>query len=193
MYYFVFVPDITVSLLSLVVTACGLALFGVSLFVSWKLCWVPWRERGLLGNKDKQESLNYTNTEANDQEYSEEFLGQPTSYPDSSMKISHTSPDIPLDAKAGTKENCMHNVRMHRQITEPTSSARHNSIRRQLNLSNPDFNIQQIQKQEQLTGIGRIKPELYKQRSVDTDDVKDIAMQGKGREGRKERKMDGSG
>ncbi|XP_070618788.1 synaptotagmin-9 isoform X1 [Erythrolamprus reginae] len=162
--------DITVSLLSLVVTACGLALFGVSLFVSWKLCWVPWRERGLLGNKDKHESLNYTDTETNDQDYSEEFLGQPTTYPDSSMKISHTSPDIPLDAKAGTKENCMHNVRMHRQITEPTSSARHNSIRRQLNLSNPDFNIQHIQKQDQLTGIGRIKPELYKQRSVDTDD-----------------------
>lgn len=48
--------------------------------------------------------------------------------------------------------------------------SRHNSIRRQLNLSNPDFNIQQLQKQEQLTGIGRIKPELYKQRSLDTDD-----------------------
>lgn len=47
---------------------------------------------------------------------------------------------------------------------------RHNSLRRQLNLSNPDFNIQQVQKQEQLTGIGRIKPELYKQRSLDTDD-----------------------
>ncbi|KAH0620865.1 hypothetical protein JD844_021719 [Phrynosoma platyrhinos] len=209
---------ITVSLLSLVVTACGLALFGVSLFVSWKLCWVPWRERGLPENKDKQESLNYTDTETNDNEYSEDYLGQPTTYPDSSMKISHTSPDIPLDAKKGTKENCVHNVRMHRQITEPTPSAReksegeqsvlswylqmpvdslpqdsagvcehqlrassfssptslssreHNSIRRQLNLSNPDFNIQQIQKQEQLTGIGRIKPELYKQRSVDTDD-----------------------
>lgn len=49
-------------------------------------------------------------------------------------------------------------------------TSRHNSIRRQLNLSNPDFNIQQVQKQEQLTGIGRIKPELYKQRSLDTDD-----------------------
>ncbi|XP_077178007.1 synaptotagmin-9 isoform X3 [Paroedura picta] len=162
--------DISVSLLSLVVTACGLALFGVSLFVSWKLCWVPWRERGLPGMKDKQESLNYTDTDTNDHEYSEDYLGQPTSYPDSSMKISHTSPDIPLDAKTGAKENCVHNVRMHRQITEPTPSTRHNSIRRQLNLSNPDFNIQQIQKQEQPTGIGRIKPELYKQRSVDTDD-----------------------
>lgn len=29
------------SLLSLLVTTCGLALFSVSLFVSWKLCWVP--------------------------------------------------------------------------------------------------------------------------------------------------------
>lgn len=119
-----FLSDISVSLLSLVVTACGLALFGVSLFVSWKLCWVPWRERGLPGIKDKQESLNYTDTDTNDHEYSEDYLGQPTSYPDSSMKISHTSPDIPLDAKTGTKENCVHNVRMHRQITEPTPSAR---------------------------------------------------------------------
>lgn len=123
---FFFFTDISVSLLSLVVTACGLALFGVSLFVSWKLCWIPWRERGLpSGNKDnKQESLNYTDTETNDHEYSEDYLGQPTSYPESTLKISHTSPDIPLDAQAGTKENCVHNVRMHRQITEPTSSAR---------------------------------------------------------------------
>uniref|UniRef100_A0A670HQV9 Synaptotagmin 9 n=1 Tax=Podarcis muralis TaxID=64176 RepID=A0A670HQV9_PODMU len=56
------------------------------------------------------------------------------------------------------------------QRQTPAHRLRHNSFRRQLNLSNPDFNIQQIQKQEQLTGIGRIKPELYKQRSVDTDD-----------------------
>lgn len=38
----VFLPtDVSVSLLSLLVTTCGLALFSVSLFVSWKLCWVP--------------------------------------------------------------------------------------------------------------------------------------------------------
>lgn len=126
MHVFFLFADISVSLLSLVVTACGLALFGVSLFVSWKLCWIPWRERGLpFGNKDnKQESLNYTDTETNDHEYSDDFLGQPTTYPESSMKISHTSPDIPLDAQTGTKENCVHNARMHRQTTEPTSSAR---------------------------------------------------------------------
>nr|XP_021512094.1 synaptotagmin-9 [Meriones unguiculatus] len=165
-------PDISVSLLTLVVTACGLALFGVSLFVSWKLCWVPWRERGLFsGSKDNnQEPLNYTDTETNEQENSEDFLDPPTPCPDSSMKISHTSPDIPLSTQPGGQENCAHAVRVQRQVTEPTPSARHNSIRRQLNLSNPDFNIQQLQRQEQLTGIGRIKPELYKQRSLDNDD-----------------------
>ncbi|XP_026971298.1 synaptotagmin-9 isoform X2 [Sagmatias obliquidens] len=168
-------PDISVSLLTLVVTACGLALFGVSLFVSWKLCWVPWRERGLFsGSKDNnQEPLNYMDTETNEQENSEGFLDPPTPCPDSSMKISHTSPDIPLATQTGDRENCAHGVRVQRQVTEPTaSSARHNSIRRQLNLSNPDFNIQQLQKQEQLTGIGRIKPELYKQRSLDNEDGK---------------------
>ncbi|XP_074087701.1 synaptotagmin-9 [Macrotis lagotis] len=163
--------DISVSLLSLVVTACGLALFSVSLFVSWKLCWIPWRERGLFsGSKDNQEPLNYTETETNDPEYSEDYQEQPSPYPDAAMKISHTSPDIPLASQIENKENCVHAARVQRQVTEPTPSARHNSIRRQLNLSNPDFNVQQLQKQEQLTGIGRIKPELYKQRSVDTDD-----------------------
>ncbi|OCT83811.1 synaptotagmin-9 isoform X1 [Xenopus laevis] len=161
--------DVSVSLLSLLVTACGLALFGVSLFVSWKLCWIPWREHGLKGITE-HEHLNYTDSDTNERDYSDNYLGQPSLFPESSMKISHTSPDIQLEAKTSTKENCVHNVRIHRQITEPTSSARHNSIRRQLNLSNPDFNIQQFQKQEQLTGIGRIKPELYKQKSVETDD-----------------------
>lgn len=47
---------------------------------------------------------------------------------------------------------------------------RHNSIRRQMNLSNPDFNPAQFQRQDSLSGLGRIKPELYKQRSVDAED-----------------------
>lgn len=43
-----------------------------------------------------------------------------------------------------------------------------------MNLSNPDFNMAQFQRQESLPGLGlslgRIKPELYKQRSVDGDE-----------------------
>lgn len=125
-FFFFFFADISVSLLTLVVTACGLALFGVSLFVSWKLCWVPWRERGLFsGSKDNnQEPLNYTDTETNEQENSEDFLDPPTPCPDSSMKISHTSPDIPLSTQPGGQDNCAHAVRVQRQVTEPTPSAR---------------------------------------------------------------------
>lgn len=50
--------------------------------------------------------------------------------------------------------------------------SRHNSIRRQMNLSNPDFNPAQFQRQESLSGLGRIKPELYKQRSVDAEEAR---------------------
>ncbi|XP_066030963.1 LOW QUALITY PROTEIN: synaptotagmin-3-like [Chamaea fasciata] len=38
--------EVSVSLLSVIVTFCGLVLLGVSLFVSWKLCWLPWRHKG---------------------------------------------------------------------------------------------------------------------------------------------------
>lgn len=43
-----------------------------------------------------------------------------------------------------------------------------------MNLSNPDFNVAQFQRQDSLTGmglgLGRLKPELYKQRSLEGDE-----------------------
>lgn len=43
-----------------------------------------------------------------------------------------------------------------------------------MNLSNPDFNVAQFQRQDSLTGmglgLGRLEPELYKQRSHEGDD-----------------------
>ena len=51
-------------------------------------------------------------------------LDPPTPCPDSSMKISHTSPDIPLSTQTGDRDNCAHGIRVQRQVTEPTSSAR---------------------------------------------------------------------
>uniref|UniRef100_A0A8C9YJW5 Synaptotagmin 9 n=1 Tax=Sander lucioperca TaxID=283035 RepID=A0A8C9YJW5_SANLU len=157
--------DISVSLLSLVVTACGLALFGVSLFVSWKLCWIPWREHGLSPTtKEAHGHLNPTMSPLPSQE--------PTPVASAAMKISHTSPDIPLDAQSKGRENGVHtNPRMQRQTTEPPHSG---SIRRHINLSNPDFNVAQFQRQDSLTGmglgLGRLKPELYKQRSLEGDE-----------------------
>lgn len=40
-----------------------------------------------------------------------------------------------------------------------------------MNLSNPDFNPAQFQRQESLSGLGQIKPELYKQHSVDAEEA----------------------
>ncbi|KAM9808148.1 synaptotagmin-9-like [Neosynchiropus ocellatus] len=175
--------DVSVSLLSLLVTTCGLALFSVSLFVSWKLCWVPLTGRffpdilkgaHFLGG-DQQPVL--TEVDGEEREYSEDgCVKEPpgpamaVTVPESALKISHTSPDIPLEAQAKVEKHQVHTLardRVQRQTTEPTSSVRHNSIRRQMNLSNPDFNPAQFQRQDSL---GRIKPELYKQRSVDAED-----------------------
>lgn len=60
---------------------------------------------------------------------------------------------------------------------------RNNSIRRQMNLSNPDFNVAQFQRQESLTGmsLGRLKPELYKQRSLEGDESRGSRGMGCGR------------
>lgn len=161
-----FFSDISVSLLSLVVTACGLALFGVSLFVSWKLCWIPWRERGLSPTtKEAQGHLNPTMSPLPSQSVAEQpvytavdppthnrressqcsMAREPTpmasvvsveapvtpvspppvvlATPEAAMKISHTSPDIPLDAQSKTQENGVHTTpRMQRQTTEPPPS-----------------------------------------------------------------------
>lgn len=55
-----------------------------------------------------------------------------------------------------------------------SSAHRQGTIRRHMNLSNPDFNVAQFQRQDSLTGmglgLGRLKPELYKQRSLEGDE-----------------------
>uniref|UniRef100_A0A673A075 Synaptotagmin IXa n=1 Tax=Sphaeramia orbicularis TaxID=375764 RepID=A0A673A075_9TELE len=149
-------------------TACGLALFGVSLFVSWKLCWIPWRERGLSPTIKEPVYTAVDPPVHNRRESSHCSIATP----EAAMKISHTSPDIPLDAQSKSRENGVHtNPRMQRQTTEPSSNG---SIRRHMNLSNPDFNVAQFQRQDSLTGmglgLGRLKPELYKQRSLEGDE-----------------------
>lgn len=44
-FFLWFSAEISVSLLSVIVTFCGIVLLSVSLFVSWKLCWLPWRDK----------------------------------------------------------------------------------------------------------------------------------------------------
>ena len=69
-----------------------------------------------------------------EREYSEdgcvkEPSGPPSAVavPESALKISHTSPDIPLETQTKVERNQVHTLardRVQRQITEPTSSVR---------------------------------------------------------------------
>ena len=40
-------PGVTFGLLVCLFLLCGLALLGLGAFASWKLCWVPWRNKAL--------------------------------------------------------------------------------------------------------------------------------------------------
>ncbi|NXN92422.1 SYT10 protein, partial [Rhinopomastus cyanomelas] len=172
--------DISVSLLAVVVSFCGLALLVVSLFVFWKLCWPCWRSKPLTSstsNVPQSNSSAPTEVFENSEKKEVKENGKPTTKVlEAALKISHTSPDIPAEVQNALKEHLIRHARMQRQITEPTSSSRHNSFRRhlprQMQVSSVDFNMGTdpiLQRGETTTSIGRIKPELYKQKSVDSD------------------------
>ncbi|RLW01788.1 hypothetical protein DV515_00007792 [Chloebia gouldiae] len=172
--------DVSVSLLAVVVSFCGLALLVVSLFVFWKLCWPCWRSKPLTSstsNVPQSNSSAPTEVLENSEKKEVKENGKATTKVlEAALKISHTSPDIPAEVQNALKEHLIRHARMQRQITEPTSSSRHNSFRRhlprQMQVSSVDFNMGTdpvLQKGETTTSIGRIKPELYKQKSVDSD------------------------
>nr|XP_036863474.1 synaptotagmin-10 [Manis javanica] len=172
--------DISVSLLAVVVSFCGLALLVVSLFVFWKLCWPYWRSKPVTSNVSAlPQSVSNAPTEVFETEEKKEIKenGKPALKAiEPAIKISHTSPDIPAEVQTALKEHLIKHARVQRQTTEPTSSSRHNSFRRhlprQMQVSSVDFSMGTepvLQRGETTTSIGRIKPELYKQRSVDSD------------------------
>ncbi|KAL9854408.1 synaptotagmin-10 [Geothlypis trichas] len=172
--------DVSVSLLAVVVSFCGLALLVVSLFVFWKLCWPCWRSKPLTSsasNVPQSNSSAPTEVLENSEKKEVKENGKATTKVlEAALKISHTSPDIPAEVQNALKEHLIRHARMQRQITEPTSSSRHNSFRRhlprQMQVSSVDFNMGTdpvLQRGETTTSIGRIKPELYKQKSVDSD------------------------
>ncbi|KAL6037378.1 hypothetical protein STEG23_003566, partial [Scotinomys teguina] len=180
--------DISVSLLAVVVSFCGLALLVVSLFVFWKLCWPCWKSKLVAPNVSAlPQSMSRAPTEVFETEEKKEVEENEKTAPkamEPAIKISHTSPDIPAEVQTALKEHLIKHARVQRQTTEPTSSSRHNSFRRhlprQMNVSSVDFSMGTepvLQRGETRTSIGRIKPELYKQKSVDSegnrkDDVK---------------------
>ncbi|XP_064198364.1 synaptotagmin-10 isoform X2 [Anguilla rostrata] len=177
--------DISVSLLAVVVAFCGLALLVVSLFVFWKLCWPLWRSKALsahAGGVVPPDASPPLLPEAPPPE--EKKPPEPVEVKangrstvkllEAAMKISQTSPDIPAEVQTALKEKLVKHAKVQRQTTEPTSSSRHNSFRRhlprQMHVSSVDFSMDSLPIRQPSTSIGRIKPELYKQKSVDSEE-----------------------
>uniref|UniRef100_A0A3B3S2F8 Synaptotagmin 6 n=1 Tax=Paramormyrops kingsleyae TaxID=1676925 RepID=A0A3B3S2F8_9TELE len=101
-----------------------------------------------------------------------------TGFLEAAVKISHTSPDIPAEVQLSMKEHFLRRAqRMQRQTTEPASSTRHSSFKRhlprQMQVASLDLGNDYVDADlnEQPTSIGRIKPELYVQKTQETEDA----------------------
>uniref|UniRef100_A0A4W3IQA6 Uncharacterized protein n=1 Tax=Callorhinchus milii TaxID=7868 RepID=A0A4W3IQA6_CALMI len=120
--------NISVSLLAVVVSFCGLSLLVVSLFVFWKLCWPCWRSKGLTSNPNNvPQNTSSDATEAVETPEKKEIQlngRSSVSLLETSMKISQTSPDIPAEVHIALKDHLLKHTRVQRQTTEPTSSSR---------------------------------------------------------------------
>ncbi|XP_019963383.1 synaptotagmin-10 isoform X8 [Paralichthys olivaceus] len=184
------IQDISISLLAVVVGFCGLALLVVSLFVFWKLCWPIWRSKALSAHAENGLHVGFPEapppnsppiTDCKAAEVEKKYPPEVTvsgrstvKLLEAAMKISQTSPDIPAEVQTALREKLSQQAKIQRQTTEPTSSSRHNSFRRhlprQMNVTSVDFSMDAVPlRQSSTVSIGRIKPELYKQKSVDSE------------------------
>uniref|UniRef100_A0A8C7VDI9 Synaptotagmin VIa n=1 Tax=Oncorhynchus mykiss TaxID=8022 RepID=A0A8C7VDI9_ONCMY len=167
-------PDVTFGLLLGVFVVCGLVLLTLCAFASWKLCWVPYlrnKEAAALSSNSAAltpSPVTMATDKVKDPMGSMGFL-------EAAVKISHTSPDIPAEVQLSMREHFLRRTqRMQRQATEPASSTRHSSFKRhlprQMQSISLDLGNDYADEDEQPTSIGRIKPELYRQKTLDTDE-----------------------
>lgn len=115
----------SVSLLAVVVIVCGVALVAVFLFLFWKLCWTPWRNKEASSPSSANafpEALRSPRSRG----IMADKLKDPNTlgFLEAAVKISHTSPDIPAEVQMSVKEHIMRHTRLQRQTTEPASSTR---------------------------------------------------------------------
>ncbi|XP_024149366.1 synaptotagmin-6 [Oryzias melastigma] len=187
--------DATFGLLLGVFLVCGLALLGLLIFVSWKLCWLPRQTKAQLPAPSlspacgphrssiqpppsppppllpgpQQPVVTMATEKVKDPMGSMGFL-------EAAVKISHTSPDIPTDVQLSMREHFLRRTqRMQRQTTEPASSTRHSSFKRhlprQMQVGSLDLgNDYMVDKDEKQTSIGRIQPELYQQKALESEE-----------------------
>ncbi|KFO26178.1 Leucine-rich repeat-containing protein 4B [Fukomys damarensis] len=147
--------DISVSLLSVIVTFCGIVLLGVSLFVSWKLCWVPWRDKGgsAVGGGPLRKDLGpgvglagLPGSLGGSDPPEPSYLDM-DSYPEAAaavvvaagVKASQTSPELPSEAGAGSgllllppSSGSLPSAQSHQQVTSLAPSTRYPALPRPL-------------------------------------------------------------
>lgn len=129
--------DKTVGIPIGVLVACGLALLLLVALASWKLCFVPWRNKADASSSsaaltpDSYLSLQPLSQVPSPQqplvgismEKVKESLA-PMGFLEAAVKISHTSPDIPAEVQRSMREHFLRRTRIQRQTTEPASSTR---------------------------------------------------------------------
>ncbi|XP_062448953.1 synaptotagmin-3 [Rhea pennata] len=175
--------DISVSLLSVIVTFCGIVLLGVSLFVSWKLCWVPWRDKGVPGAAPRKEPPHGTPgpfgellPEAGASSPERAYLDM-GARPEAPLRPSLTSPELPLEKEPGA--GGLPSALSQQPVAAPPPAAPRRPCDLTLHLPrrynprpaapqppSPDAGVHGAitageDKAEQATSIGQIKPELY--------------------------------
>uniref|UniRef100_A0A8C1HIG1 Synaptotagmin III n=1 Tax=Cyprinus carpio carpio TaxID=630221 RepID=A0A8C1HIG1_CYPCA len=157
--------EISVSLLSVIVTFCGIVLLSVSLFVSWKLCWLPWRDKEGGGLSLTSGLLPVGGVVGGPQEMQEHSYLDMDSNPNNAanLKLSQTSPELPPATEGVSAAKDLPNAHTQQQVTARPKPMTHQ-------LSSPDFHGEE--KSDQLTSIGQIKPELYRLRQGDQGDGK---------------------
>lgn len=113
--------ELSVSLLAVIVIVCGLALVAVFLFLFWKLCWVPWRNKAVSSHP----AVSQREADCAKESMADKLKDTGAiSFLEAAVKISHTSPDIPAEVQMSMKDHIMRRTRMQRQTTEPASSTR---------------------------------------------------------------------
>uniref|UniRef100_A0A5F8AN60 Synaptotagmin 6 n=1 Tax=Macaca mulatta TaxID=9544 RepID=A0A5F8AN60_MACMU len=151
-----------------------------------QLCWMPWRNKEASSPSSANPPLEALQSPSFRGNMADKLKDPSTlGFLEAAVKISHTSPDIPAEVQMSVKEHIMRHTRLQRQTTEPASSTRHTSFKRhlprQMHVSSVDYGNELPPAAEQPTSIGRIKPELYKQKSVDGDDAKSEATKSCGK------------
>ncbi|CAB1330030.1 unnamed protein product [Coregonus sp. 'balchen'] len=167
--------DVTFGLLLGVFVVCGLVLLTLCAFASWKLCWVPYlRNKEAAALSSSSAALNPACGPPDDcppfhlhlhpphplHHHQRKFLPSPNQ---------QKSPVTMATDKVKDPMGSMGFLEAAVKISHTHSSFKRH-LPRQMQSISLDLGNDYADEDEQPTSIGRIKPELYRQKTLDTDE-----------------------